>query len=63
MDAAGRLYFPADKSKRIQRKRYLGELEGETVDSLWDDVEQLSNVVDELARKHQAATLSSVVVS
>jgi len=38
MDAEGRLYFPANKSQRIQRKRYLDELEGETVDSLWDDI-------------------------
>jgi adenine specific DNA methylase Mod len=38
MDAEGRLYFPQDKSRRIQRKRYLDELKGETVDSLWDDI-------------------------
>lgn len=38
MDAEGRLYLPANKEQRIQRKRYLDELEGETVDSLWDDI-------------------------
>nr|WP_157836131.1 DNA methyltransferase [Mycobacteroides abscessus] len=38
MEQEGRLYFPAKKSQRIQRKRFLDELEGETVDSLWDDI-------------------------
>ena len=38
MDAEGRLYLPRDKRQRIQRKRFLDELEGETVDSLWDDI-------------------------
>lgn len=43
MDAEGRLYFPSDKSKRIRRKRYLDELEGETVDSLWDDIPPINS--------------------
>lgn len=43
MEAEGRLYFPADKSKRIQRKRYLDELEGETVDTLWDDISPINS--------------------
>ena len=43
MDREGRLYLPADKSKRIQRKRYLDELEGETVDSLWDDIPPINS--------------------
>ncbi|MEU8276478.1 DNA methyltransferase [Microbispora bryophytorum] len=47
MDAAGRLYLPADKSKRIQRKRYLDELEGETVDSLWDDIPPINSMAKE----------------
>ncbi len=38
MDAEGRLDFPADKSKRIQRRRFLDELEGEPLQSLWDDI-------------------------
>lgn len=38
MDEEGRLYIPSDPKKRIQRKRYLNELAGETVDSLWDDI-------------------------
>jgi site-specific DNA-methyltransferase (adenine-specific) len=43
MDAEGRLYFPSDKSRRIQRKRYLEELKGETVDSLWDDIPPINS--------------------
>jgi site-specific DNA-methyltransferase (adenine-specific) len=43
MDAEGRLYLPADKSRRIQRKRYLDELDGETVDSLWDDIPPINS--------------------
>jgi site-specific DNA-methyltransferase (adenine-specific) len=43
MDAEGRLYLPEDKSKRIQRKRYLDELQGETVDSLWDDIPPINS--------------------
>lgn len=47
MDAAGRLYLPANKSQRIQRKRYLDELEGETVDSLWDDIPPINSQAQE----------------
>jgi len=43
MEAEGRLYFPRDKSRRIQRKRYLDELKGETVDSLWDDIPPINS--------------------
>jgi site-specific DNA-methyltransferase (adenine-specific) len=43
MEAEGRLYFPPDKSHRIQRKRYLDELKGETVDSLWDDIPPINS--------------------
>lgn len=43
MDAEGRLYFPQRKTQRIQRKRYLDELEGETVDSLWDDIPPINS--------------------
>ena len=43
MDAEGRLYFPEDKTQRIQRKRYLDELPGETVDSIWDDISAINS--------------------
>ena len=37
-DKEGRLYFPKTANGRIQRKRYLDELKGEEVQSLWDDI-------------------------
>jgi SAM-dependent methyltransferase len=47
MEAEGRLYFPQDKKKRIQRKRFLDELAGETVDSLWDDIPPINSQAQE----------------
>jgi site-specific DNA-methyltransferase (adenine-specific) len=47
MDAEGRLHIPEDPTKRIQRKRYLDELEGETVDSLWDDIPPVNSQAHE----------------
>ena len=47
MDSDGRVYFPNDKSKRLQRKRFLDELEGETVDSLWDDIPPINSQAQE----------------
>ena len=47
MDAEGRIYFPKDKTKRLQRKRYLDKLEGETVDSLWDDISPINSQAQE----------------
>ncbi|GAA4290934.1 DNA methyltransferase [Mycobacterium paraffinicum] len=47
MDAEGRLYFPSKKNQRIQRKRFLDELEGETVDSLWDDIPPINSQAKE----------------
>ena len=47
MEQEGRLYFPKDKTRRIQRKRFLDELEGETVDSLWDDIAPINSQAQE----------------
>jgi site-specific DNA-methyltransferase (adenine-specific) len=47
MEKEGRVHFPADKSKRLRRKRYLDELEGETVDSLWDDISPINSQAQE----------------
>jgi len=47
MDAEGRLYVPTDVTKRIRRKRYLDELLGETVDSLWDDIPPINSQAQE----------------
>jgi len=42
-DREGRLHFPASKEGRIRRKRYLDELEGETVQNLWDDIRPIGS--------------------
>lgn len=47
MDADGRVYFPDDKTKRLRRKRYLDELTGETVDTLWDDIPPINSQAQE----------------
>jgi site-specific DNA-methyltransferase (adenine-specific) len=47
MEMEGRLHFPASKTQRIQRKRFLDELEGETVDSLWDDISPINSQAQE----------------
>ena len=35
----GRLHFPKDKSGRIQRRRFLDELQGKPIQNIWDDIE------------------------
>ena len=47
MDREGRIYFPSDKSKRLQRIRFLDELPGETVDTLWDDIPPINSRAQE----------------
>jgi adenine specific DNA methylase Mod len=47
MEDEGRLYFPDDKTKRIQRKRFFDELRGENVDSLWDDIPPVNPMAKE----------------
>ena len=47
MDREGRIYFPSDKTKRLQRKRYLDKLDGETVDTLWDDISPINSQAQE----------------
>jgi len=39
----GMLYFPEDKSQRIQRKQFLDESEGKPVQSLWDDIRPINS--------------------
>lgn len=47
MDREGRIYFPEDKSRRLRRKRFLDDLEGETVDTLWDDIAPINSQAQE----------------
>ncbi len=46
-DKEGRLYFPKSPNGRIQRKRFLDELRGKPVQSLWDDIEMISSQASE----------------
>jgi len=46
-DEEGRLYFPNDPNGRIQRKRFLDELKGKSVQNLWDDIEMISSQAKE----------------
>ena len=38
LDMDGRIYFPSDKSQRLQEKKFLDEYEGQPIDALWTDV-------------------------
>jgi len=38
-DEEGRLHFPKSKSGRIQRRRFLDELQGKPIQNIWDDIE------------------------
>lgn len=46
-DAEGRLYFPQSPKGRIRRKRYLDELKGEEIQSLWDDILPIGSAAQE----------------
>jgi site-specific DNA-methyltransferase (adenine-specific) len=46
-DAAGLLYFPADKAGRIRLKRYLTEMPGTPVGNSWDDIPPLNSQAQE----------------
>ena len=46
-DREGRLHFPKSPDGRIQRKRYLDELKGEEVPSLWDDIPPIGSKAKE----------------
>lgn len=46
-DAEGRLHFPADKTHRIRRKRFLSEWQGSPVQNLWDDIPPLQSQSNE----------------
>jgi len=38
LDKENRIYFPEDKSQRLQEKKFLDEYEGQPIDSLWSDI-------------------------
>ena len=47
LDQQGRLYFPEDKSKRLQEKKFLDEYEGQPVNSLWQDIFVINSQANE----------------
>ncbi len=46
-DSEGRLYFPADKSQRIERKIFLDDYKGQPIQNLWTDVFVVNPVAEE----------------
>ena len=47
MEKEGRLYFPADKTQRIQRKMFLDEYKGQPIQNLWTDIPFVNPVAKE----------------
>ncbi|CAA9321766.1 MAG: Type III restriction-modification system methylation subunit [uncultured Chloroflexia bacterium] len=47
LDIAGRLYFPKKQDGRIQLKRYLDEMTGNPVGTVWDDILPVQAQADE----------------
>lgn len=43
LDAEGRIWYPADKSKRPRLKRYLSEMPGVLVTNVWTDIDPLNS--------------------
>lgn len=46
-DKEGRLYFPEDKTQRIQRKQFLDEYKGRPVGDLWTDINVINSMSNE----------------
>lgn len=47
LDAAGLLYFPESKAGRIRVKRFLDEMPGMSVGSVWDDISPINSQAQE----------------
>jgi DNA modification methylase len=43
LDAEGRIWYPKDKARRPQLRRYLDESQGRIVDNLWDDISPVNS--------------------
>lgn len=43
LDAEGRIFYPSDKSKRLQLKRYLDEMAGVPMNDVWTDIPPLNS--------------------
>ncbi len=47
LDAAGRIWYPKEKTKRPQLKRYLDEMPGVVLGNVWADVAPINSQADE----------------
>lgn len=47
LDNEGRIYFPENKKGRPRLKRYLNEMKGRLVESIWDDIGMLQDKSEE----------------
>lgn len=47
MELEGRLIFPNDKTKRIERKAYLDEYKGQPIQSIWTDIPFINPMAQE----------------
>ena len=47
LDAAGKIWYPNDKSKRPQLKRYLDEMKGIALGSVWTDIAPINSQAQE----------------
>jgi DNA modification methylase len=47
LDEQGKLYFPPDPKGHIRRKRYLDDMEGQPIASLWDDIFPINSQAQE----------------
>jgi DNA modification methylase len=47
LDAAGRIWYPKDKAKRPQLKRYLDEMKGVAMGSVWTDIAPVNSQAQE----------------
>ena len=47
LDAEGRIWYPKDKSKRPQLKRYLDEMQGIPMGSVWTDISPINSQAQE----------------
>ena len=47
LDHQGRLYFPKNPNGRIQLKRYLDEMPGNPISSIWDDIDPINSQAQE----------------
>lgn len=47
LDAEGRIFYPDDKNKRLQLKRYLDEMPGTILTNVWTDIDPINSQAKE----------------